>query len=96
MVQEKYGVRLTEQERGRLRRMIRAGTSSAQAITRARILLKTDEGWTASRVAEALDVSERTVRRPSAATWKREWRRCCGTTTRPTPTGRWTTKSKPI
>ena len=63
MVQEKYGVRLTGQERGRLRRMIRAGTSSAQAITRARILLKTDEGWTASRVAEALDVSERTVRR---------------------------------
>ena len=63
MVQEKYGVRLTGQERGRLRRMIRAGKSSAQAITRARILLKTDEGWTASRVAEALDVSERTVRR---------------------------------
>ena len=63
MVQEKYGVRLTGQERGRLRRMIRAGRSSAQAITRARILLKTDEGWTASRVAEALDVSERTVRR---------------------------------
>ena len=44
MVQEKYGVRLTGQERGRLRRMIRAGRSSAQAITRARILLKTDEG----------------------------------------------------
>ena len=63
MVQEKYGVRLTGQERGRLRRMIRAGRNSAQAITRARILLKTDEGWTASRVAEALDVSERTVRR---------------------------------
>ena len=63
MVQEKYGVRLTGQERGRLRRMIRAGKSSAQAITRARILLKTDEGWTASRVAGALDLSERTVRR---------------------------------
>ena len=63
MVQEKYGVRLTGQERGRLRRLIRAGKSSAQAITRARILLKTDEGWTASRAAEALDVSERTVRR---------------------------------
>ena len=63
MVQEKYGVRLTEQERGRLRKMIRAGRNSAQAITRARIMLRTDEGWTASRVAEALDVSERTVRR---------------------------------
>ena len=41
--------------------MIRAGRSSAQAITRARILLKTDEGWTASQVAVALDISERTV-----------------------------------
>ena len=34
-----------------------------QAITRARILLKTDEGWTAAQVGAALDVSERTVRR---------------------------------
>ena len=41
--------------------MIRAGRSPAQAITRARILLKTDQGWTASQVAAALDISERTV-----------------------------------
>ena len=61
MVQEKYGVRLSTQEKGRLRQMIRVGRSSAQAITRARILLKTDEGWTASQVAAALDISERTV-----------------------------------
>ena len=52
---------LAVQEKGRLRRMIRAGRSSAQAITRARILLKIDEGWTASQVAAALHVSERTV-----------------------------------
>ena len=61
MVQEKYGVQLSTHEKGRLRQMIRAGRSSAQAITRARILLKTDEGWTASPVATALDISERTV-----------------------------------
>ena len=61
MVQEKYGVRLSTQEKGRLRQMIRSGRSSSQAITRARILLKTDEGWTASQVASALDISERTV-----------------------------------
>ena len=61
MVQEKYGIQLSAQEKGRLRQMIRAGRSSAQAITRARILLKTDEGWTASQVAAALDISERTV-----------------------------------
>ncbi len=41
--------------------MIRSGRSSAQAITRARILLKIDEGWTATQVAAALDISERTV-----------------------------------
>ena len=29
--------------------------------TRARILIKIDEGWTAPQVATALDVSERTV-----------------------------------
>ncbi len=61
MVQEKYGVRLATQEKGRLRKVIRAGRSSAQAITRARILLKIDEGWPAPQVAAALDVSERTV-----------------------------------
>ena len=61
MVQERYGVRLSPQEKGRLRTMIRSGRSSAQAITRARILLKTDEGWSAAQVAAALDISERTV-----------------------------------
>ena len=61
MVREKSGVQLSTQEKGRLRQMIRAGRSSVQAITRAGILLKTDEGWTASRVAAALDISERTV-----------------------------------
>ena len=61
MVQEKYGVRLTTREKGRLRQMIRAGRGSTQAIARARILVKTDEGWTASQVAAALDISERTV-----------------------------------
>ena len=61
MVQEKYGVQVSTHEKVRLRQMIRAGSSSAQAITRARILLKTDEGWTASQVATALDLSERTV-----------------------------------
>ena len=61
MVQEKYGVQLSSQEKGQLRSMIRSGRSSAQAITRARILLKIDEGWTAAQVAAALDISERTV-----------------------------------
>ena len=45
MVQEKYGVRLTGQERGRLRRMIRAGKSSAQAITRPAYCSRPTRGW---------------------------------------------------
>ena len=41
--------------------MVRAGKSSARVTTRARILLKTTDGWSASRVAQALDVAEGTV-----------------------------------
>ena len=41
--------------------MIQADRSSAQAISRARILLKIDEGQTALHVVAALNVSERTV-----------------------------------
>ena len=40
MVQEKYGVQLSTQEKGRLRQMISAGRSSAQAITRARLAVR--------------------------------------------------------
>ena len=61
MVREKFAVRLTPEERDQLEHMVRAGKSSARVTTRARILLKTDEGWTAPKVAQALDVSEGTV-----------------------------------
>ena len=62
MVQEKYGVQLTSEERERLRQLIRSGQHSARVITRARILLRTDEGWSASQVVvAALDTSQRTV-----------------------------------
>ncbi len=47
MVQEKYGVQLTSEERAGLRQWIRSGQHSARVITRARILLRTDEGWSA-------------------------------------------------
>ena len=63
MVREKYGVRLTPEERNQLEHVVRAGKSSARITARARILLKTGEGWTAPRVAQALDVSEGTVLR---------------------------------
>ena len=61
MVREKYGVRLAPEQRDRLQHLVRAGKGSARVIIRARILLKTDEGWSAPQVAEALDVAEGTV-----------------------------------
>ena len=61
MVREKFAVRLTPEERDQLEHMVRAGMSSARVAARARILLKTDEGWSAPKVAQALDVSEGTV-----------------------------------
>ena len=61
MAQEKYSVQLSVEDRSELERLIRSGRSSARVINRARILLKTDEGWSASQVAAALDTSPRTV-----------------------------------
>ena len=62
MVQEKYGVQLTVEERARLWQLIRSGQHSARVITRARILLRTNEGWSASQVVvAALGTSQRTV-----------------------------------
>lgn len=69
---KKYVVRLSAVERGELTDLIRSGKRSAQLLTKARILLKADvsdagEGWSDSRIAEALDTSianiERTRRR---------------------------------
>ena len=61
MVREKYPVRLTSEERENLQRLVRGGKSPARMTIRARILLKTGDGWSAPRVAEALDVVEGTV-----------------------------------
>ena len=63
MVQEKYAVRLWSEDRDHLERLIRSGQHSARVITRSRILLRTAEGWSASQVAAALDVSKGTVYR---------------------------------
>ncbi len=57
----KYPVRLARGEREQLQQLIRGGKSPARKTARARILLKTDEGWRAPKVAEALDISVGTV-----------------------------------
>jgi transposase len=65
---KKYVVRLSEDERNQLNELIRKGKSSAQRLTKARILLKADvseagEGWSDSRIMEALETSATTVYR---------------------------------
>ena len=61
MVREKYVVRLTAEEREQLEHLVRAGRGSARVATRASILLKTGEGWSAPNVSQALDVALGTV-----------------------------------
>ena len=58
MVAEKYAVRLSSEGRAQLERLIRSGQRSARVINRARILLKSDEGWSAPQVAAALDTAQ--------------------------------------
>jgi len=59
---KKYVVRLTAEERQYLDELIRKGKSPAQRLMEARILLKADggeggEGWSDSKIIEALDTS---------------------------------------
>ena len=65
---KKYVVRLSEEERARLGEFVRKGKRAGHLLTKARILLKADvseagEGWSDSRIAEALDTSIPTVER---------------------------------
>ena len=65
---KKYVVKLSEVERIQINELIRKGKRSAQLLTKARILLKADvsdagDGWSDSRIAEALDTSVANVER---------------------------------
>ena len=58
-----YAVRLAQEQREELQHLIRVGKNSARVTARARILLKSDDGWAAPQVAEALDVALSSVYR---------------------------------
>ena len=65
---KRYVVRLSGEERERLKELIRKGKSPALRLLKARILLKADvseagEGWSDSRIIEALDASASMVYR---------------------------------
>ena len=61
-MQKKYVVRLTDQERGELRSVIKQLKGTGHKFRRAQILLKADAdgpNWTDSRIAEALSCRTR-------------------------------------
>jgi transposase len=60
---KRYIVTLTDEEREMLQTMISSGTEQARKLTRARILLKADEGWQDRDICRALDVGVATVER---------------------------------
>ena len=53
-------VTLSETDRASLYTFIHAGKANARTFTRARILLKADEGWTDQHICDAFDVSRNT------------------------------------
>ena len=64
----KYAVVLTEEERAELRTLVGSGMASARLLTRARILLKANQGeggaaWTDEAIAGAWEVHPTTVAR---------------------------------
>ena len=68
MPAKKYLVTLTPDERAELSRLIAAGRGKARTLTHVRILLKADQadggpGWDDARIAEAAEVTARTVER---------------------------------
>jgi hypothetical protein len=68
MRQTKYAVLLTEEERARLRTLVGAGVAPARMLTRARVLLKANQGeggaaWSDAAIAGALDLHPTTVAR---------------------------------
>jgi hypothetical protein len=60
----KYRVGLSDEERVQLRELLVGGIAPSRQLTRARILMKSDENgsaWTDNQIAGALDVSVNTV-----------------------------------
>ena len=58
-----YTVHLSTSERDHLVNIISSGTEKARKLTRARILLKSDERWLDKEICAALDVGRATVER---------------------------------
>jgi transposase len=49
-------------ERTHVEVFVRRGKATARTLTRARVLLKCDEGWSTGEIAEAFELSDQTIR----------------------------------
>src|SRR5216684_4099083 len=49
-------------ERTHVQVFVRRGKANARTVTRARVLLKCDEGWSNDEIAEVFEVSDQTIR----------------------------------
>lgn len=58
---KRYKVVLTKEERQQLEKLISSGIAPARKLTRARILLKVDEGLSKTEISQVLDVTNNTV-----------------------------------
>ena len=58
---KRYKVILTKEERQQLEKLISSGIAPARKLTRARILLKADEGLSKTQISQVLDVTNNTV-----------------------------------
>lgn len=63
MPKKKYRVALSSEERTTLEQLLRSGKAGTRRLTRARILLKADNGLSDEEIAAALDVGTATVGR---------------------------------
>ena len=68
MPAKRYKVTLSPEERQDLLALVSKGKAAAYKLTRARLLLRADQGpegpaWSDQRIAEALEVSAKTVER---------------------------------
>jgi len=63
---KKPTVQLMPAQRRQLLRFVRAGKRKAREITHAYILLRSADGWSENQIAEAFDLSPRTVQRVRA------------------------------
>lgn len=59
----KEKLELTETERQKLQGLVRKGENKARVLTRARLLLLSDQGWDDQQVADALQIGRATVER---------------------------------